>query len=84
MNVNIAHRVALHDSGFKYPFLGLQDYYALTWPNHTERSHVTYLEVLDAVADSKDIIMGLLYSLKKGFIEERKMQWLVLEGDAKF
>ena len=42
-----------------------------------------YLEVLDAVADRKDIMMALLCSLKKTFIEERNMRWLVLEGDAK-
>ena len=42
-----------------------------------------YLEVLDAVADRKDTMMALLHSLKKTFIEERNMQWLVLEGDAK-
>ena len=83
MNVYIAHRVALHDSGFKYPFISLQDYYVLTRPTHTERSHVMYLEVLDAVADSKDTMMGLLFTLKKNFIEDRNMQWLVLEGDAK-
>ena len=42
-----------------------------------------YLDVLDAVADSKETMMGLLHSLRTVFIEERKMQWLVLEGDAK-
>jgi hypothetical protein len=83
MNVYIAHRVVLHNSGYKYPFLGLQDYYALMRPTHTEQSHVIYLEVLDAVADRKDTMMGLLYSLRSTFIEQRKMQWLVLEGDAK-
>ena len=28
-------------------------------------------------------MMGLLYSLRSTFIEQRKMQWLVSEGDAK-
>ena len=83
MNVYVAHRVAVHRSGFKYPFLGMQDYYAVTRPTHTEQSHVVYLEVLDAIADRKETMMGLLHSVKKTFIEERKMQWLVLEGDAK-
>ena len=50
MNVYVAHRVALHSSGLKYPFLGLQDFYALIRPTHTEQSLVMYLEVLDAVA----------------------------------
>ena len=31
---------------------------------HTEQSHVVYQEVLDAVADLKETIMGLLHSLK--------------------
>ena len=29
MNAYVAHRVALHSSGLKYPFLGLQGFYAL-------------------------------------------------------
>jgi hypothetical protein len=48
INVFIAHRVALHNSGFKYPFMSLQDYYCLLRPTHTEQSQVIYLEVLDA------------------------------------
>ena len=83
MNAYVAHRVALHSSGLKYPFLGLQDFYALIRPTHTEQSLVMYLEVLDAVADRKDTMMALLHSLKETFIEERNMQWLVLAGDAK-
>lgn len=83
INVFVAHRVALHNSGLKYPFLSLQDYYALLRPTHTEQSQVIYLEVLDAVADCKDTMIGLLQSLKSTFIEQRGMKWLVLEGDAK-
>lgn len=57
MNVYVAHRVAVHRSGFKYPFLGMQHYYALTCQTHTEQSHVVYLQVLDAVADHKETMM---------------------------
>ena len=63
-------------------FLGLQDYCALTRSTHTEESYVMYLDVLDAVADCKDTMMGLLHSLRKMFVEDRNMRWLVLEGDA--
>ena len=55
----------------------MQDYYALTRPTHTERSHVMYLEVLDAVADSKDTMMGLLYSLKKFYTCRREKNAVV-------
>ena len=83
MNVYLMHRVAFQKSSCTHPFLGLQNYYALTRPSHTEKSHVMYLDVLDAVADRKETMMGLLHSLRKTFIEERKNQWLILEGDAK-
>ena len=83
MSVYIIHRVALCNSSCKHPFLGLQDYYALTRCTHTEESYVMYLDVLDAVADCKDTMMGLLHSLRKMFVEDRNMRWLVLEGDAK-
>ena len=73
MNVYIIHRVALCNSSCKHPFLGLQDYYALTRCTDTEDSYVMCLDVVDAVADCKDIMMGLLHSLRKMFVEDRNM-----------
>ena len=35
----------------------MQDYFSLTLATHTEKCCVEYLDVLDAVADSKDTIM---------------------------
>ena len=84
MNAYMIHRVALNNSSFQHPFLGLQDYNSLTRATHTEESHVIYLEVLDAVADCKDTMMTLLHSLRSRFIEQRNMIWLVLEGYANF
>ena len=83
INTYMLHRVALNNSGFKHPFLGLQDYYSLIRPTHTEKSNVMYLEVLDAVADCKDTMLTLLHSLQTRFIEGKGLQWLILEGDAK-
>lgn len=55
--------MALSNSICKYPFLCLQDYYALTRSTHTEESYVMYLDVLDAVADCKETMTGLLHKI---------------------
>ena len=83
MNSYIIHRVVFANNSSQHPFLGLQDYCSLIRSTHTEVSKVIYLEVLDAVADCKDTMMVVLHNLRTRFIEERKMRWLVLEGDAK-
>ena len=83
VNSYIVHRVIFTNSSSQYPFLGLQDYCSLIRSTHTEVSKVIYLEVLDAVVDCKDTMMVVLHNLRTRFIEERKMRWLVLEGDAK-
>ena len=83
MNSYIVHRVVFTNSSSQYPFLHLQDYCSLIRSTHTEVSKVIYLEMLDAVADCKDTMMVVLHNLRTRFIEERKMRWLVLEGDAK-
>lgn len=44
---------------------------------------ITYLEVMDAVADCRDTMMQLLHNLQQQFIMGQSMKWLVLEGDAK-
>ena len=77
------HRAAIYNSTNNNPFLGLQDYFSLTRPTHTEKSRVVYLEVMDAVADCKDTMIVLLHNLHETFIEHRNMKWVVLEGDAK-
>ena len=44
---------------------------------------MVYLEVMDAVADSKDTIMEMLHKLCERFIQKQNRKWLVVEGDAK-
>ena len=47
----------------------VQDYFSLTRATHTEISQVAYLEVLDAISDSKDtlILLDLLHDLQIAF-----------------
>ncbi len=49
----------------------------------TEKSNIVYLQVIDAIADSKDTIMHMLDNLHQQFIVGCNMSWLVVEGDAK-
>ena len=83
VNAYILHRAAIDNSTAPKPFLNIQDYFSLTRATHTERSQIVYLEVMDAVADSKDTVMQLLHDLQQQFIVGKNMKWLVLEGDAK-
>ena len=64
-------------------FLNLQQYLSVPRINHTENSNILYLQVMDAVADTKDTMMAMLHKLYTEFIEGQGLQYLVLEGDAK-
>ena len=63
--------------------ISIQEFFSLVRATHTEQSQVVYLEVMDAVADTKDTMMQLLHDLHEQFIVSQNMKWLVLEGDAK-
>ena len=65
------------------PLISIQEFFSLVRATHTEQSQVVYLEVMDAVADTKDTMMQLLHDLHEQFIVSQNMKWLVLEGDAK-
>ncbi len=65
------------------PFMSIQNHFTVTRVTHTEKSNVAYLEVMDAIADSKDTIMHMLHELHQQFIIGGNMSWLVVEGDAK-
>ena len=65
------------------PLISIQEFFSLVRTTHTEQSQVVYLEVMDAVADTKDTMMQLLHDLHEQFIVSQNMKWLVLEGDAK-
>ena len=56
--------------------------FTVTRVTHTECSNIIYLQVKDAVADTKDTMMDMLHELQE-FIVEQKHQWLILEGDGK-
>ena len=64
-------------------FINIQDYLSLARANHTEKSNVLYLDVMDAKSDSKDTLMSMLQNLHQQFISRQGRQHLVVEGDAK-
>lgn len=55
----------------------------MTRATHTEKSQVAYLEVLDAISDSKDTLLELLHDLFSKFIKDQTREYLVIEGDQK-
>ena len=63
--------------------IGIQDYMRLANPYQAERSNIVYLNVLDAKADTKDTIVQVLQNVHRKFIEGKKKEWLLIEGDAK-
>ena len=83
LNTYMPHKHATYKSTVELPFLGMQDFFSLVRVTHTQKSNVVYLEVIDAVADSKDTVMTLLHDLQQQFIEGLGHKWLVVEGDGK-
>ena len=67
----------------QHTFLNIQQYLSATRVTRTEKSNVYYLEVMDAVADTKDTMIEMLYNLHHKFIEDQGLNYLVVEGDAK-
>ncbi len=51
--------------------------------NHTEKSNVLFLEVMDAVADTKDTMIAMLHNLHQKYIQDQSLEYLLVEGDAK-
>ena len=62
LNMYMLHKLATKNIPSHHTFLNLQDFFTATKPTRTEKSHVAYLQVMDAVADSKDTVMELLYN----------------------
>ena len=75
------HSVA--ESNSDQPFIGIQDYFNLTRATHTETSKIVYLEVMDAISDTKDTQLELLHELFTKFIKDQPREYLVVEGDQK-
>ncbi len=65
-------------------FLDLHEYMSATKPVTVEQSNILYLQVLDAIADSKDTLIHILHDLEGRFIRQRhNLDFLLVEGDAK-
>ena len=55
----------------------------MTRATHTGKSQVAYLEVMDAISDSKDTLIVLLHDLFLKFIKDHTREYIVIEGDQK-
>ena len=60
INTYMMYKVATQKD---YNFLNLQDFLSVNDATHREKSQVAYLEVMDAVADSKDTVIQILHDL---------------------
>ena len=57
-------KVAIGSTNPQETFINIQDYLSLARANHTEKSNVLYLDVMDAKSDSKDTLMSMLQNLQ--------------------
>ena len=55
----------------------------MTRATHTEKFQVAYLEVMDAIPDSKYTLLELLHDLFAKLIKDQSGEYLVIEGDQK-
>ena len=83
INTYMLHKVAVGNSEPQKNFLNIQDYFSVTRVTHTEKSNVIYLQVKDAIADTKDTMMDMLHELHQQYVVEQNHRWLIVEGDAK-
>ena len=70
--VYMMQKVALESKEPQKTFLNIQDYFSLTRTNHTERSNVLHLDVMDAKSDNKDTLMSMLQDLHQEFIKKAR------------
>ena len=61
----------------------MQDYLRVTTATYTEKSNVSYLRVMNAVADNKGTMIQVLSDLQEQFISNGIHEYIILEGDAK-
>lgn len=81
--IYMLQKLAIADTSSEESYFGLQDYFNITRATNTEKSKVTYLEVMDAVSDNKDTQLKLLHELFAKFIKDQTREHLVIEGDQK-
>ena len=82
LNSYYALRTSVRNIRPQRTFVHLQEYVSITSVNHTERSNVANLKVMDAVPDIKDTIITVLHNLQQKFIIERGIENVVVEGAA--
>ena len=83
LNAYIAQRTALQNKEPNKVLLNMQDYLRVTTATYTEKSNVSYLRVMDAVADNKGTMIQRLSDLQEQFISNGMHEYIILEGDAK-
>ena len=81
--VYMLNKSAVANSNSEYPFIDIQSYFNITRATHTEKSKVAYLEVMDAVSDTKETQLQLLQDLFAKFIHHQDREYLIIEGDQK-
>lgn len=81
--IAVAQAETTSDNTLPFMIINVQDYFSLTRATHTEKSQVAYLEVLDAISDSKDTLLDLLHDLYVKLIVNQNREYLVIEGDQK-
>ena len=57
------HQLAVTNSEPQNTFRNIQDHFTVPGVTHTERSNIIYLQVKDAVADTKDSMMNMQHEL---------------------
>ena len=65
LNAYIAQRTALQNKEPNKVLLNMQDYLRVTTATYTEKSNVSYLPVMDAIADNKGTMIQLLSDLQE-------------------
>ena len=83
-NTYMLYQTTLYKNRTDQILINIQNFFSVIRPTHTETSKVMYVDVMDAVADSKDTITQLLQCLyEEEYIIEKGHQILVVAGDAK-
>ena len=78
INIYMLHKLAVINNEPQNTFLNIQDHFTVTRVTHTECSNIIYLQVKDAVADTKDTMMEMLHELHQQFIVEQNHKWLLI------
>ena len=80
LNLYVAQRISLQNKKPNKTLLNMQDYLRVTTATHTEKSNISYLQVMDAVADNKGTMIQLLSDLEEQFISNGIHEYIILEG----